>query len=114
MKVMLSTIAIGMLAFFLNTQVYADDEVHKAKALEHAEEAVRHGKMGHYLQMLDETRESMEHAQVASNSGADDHMKQAIEHLEAAIRHAEMARPGAATNHTQTAMSYMQKSKSTH
>lgn len=114
MKVISSTIAIGMLALFLNTQVYADDEVHKAKALEHAEEAVKHGKMGHHLQMLDEARESMEHAQAASNSGADGHMKQAIEHLEEAIKHAEMDRAGAATNHTQTAMEHMQESQSTH
>ncbi|SDY98715.1 small metal-binding protein SmbP [Nitrosomonas sp. Nm33] len=108
------TIAIGIFPFFLNTQVYAEDTDHRAEAIQHAEKAIKQGKMGCAEELLIHAKESMEHAQAASNSGADSHMKQAVKHLEGAIRHAEMHRAGAATNHTKTAMSLMQESESTH
>ncbi|SDZ08220.1 small metal-binding protein SmbP [Nitrosomonas sp. Nm33] len=109
MKIISTTVVIGMFSFFLNTQVYAEDTDHRAEAIQQAEEAIKYGKMGHAEELLTHAKVSMEYAQAATNSGADDQMKQAVGHLVKAIGHAEMDRAGAATSHTQTAMSLMQE-----
>ena len=47
MKAISTILTIGIFAFFLTGLSYADETQDKTEALQHAEEAIKHGKMGH-------------------------------------------------------------------
>lgn len=110
MKAISTIIAVGMFAFFLSTLSYADDARYRVEALVHAEEAVKHGKMGHAKELLEHAKESLELAKAASNAGGDAHMDQGIKHLEEAIKHAEMGHADVATEHAEEAVVNMRES----
>jgi hypothetical protein len=110
MKVIPTVIVIGVLAFFLSAQAFATDAPEKLKAMEHIDEAIKHGKMGHAKELLAHAKESREHAKAALAAGADAHMDQAVQHLDEAIKHAEMNHADEATKHAEEAHSHMHES----
>ena len=110
MKALTSIIAIGILALFFNTHTFAADTEHKLEALAHAEEAVKHGEMGHANELLKYAEDSLEHAKAAMQEGGDAHMKKAIKQLEEAIEHAKMDHADVATEHAKKAMKHLRQS----
>ena len=81
MKALTSIIAIGILALFFNTHTFAADTEHKLEALAHAEEAVKHGEMGHANELLKYAEDSLEHAKMDHADVATEHAKKAMKHL---------------------------------
>ncbi|SNX59870.1 Small metal-binding protein [Nitrosomonas ureae] len=110
MKTISNIIAIGVLALFLSTQAIASDAPEKMKAMEHIDEAIKHGKMGHAKELLEHAKESRDQANAALAAGADAHMDQAVKHLDEAIKHAEMGHADEATKHAEEAHNHMHQS----
>ncbi|PSJ17758.1 small metal-binding protein SmbP [Nitrosomonas supralitoralis] len=110
MKAISTIIAMGILALFLSAQASASDAPEKMKAMEHIDEAIKHGKMGHAKELLEHAKESRNDAKAALAAGADAHMEQAVKHLDEAIKHAEMGHADEATKHAEEAHSHMHES----
>lgn len=110
MKALSKIFSVGIFAFFLSPLSFADDAQYRVDALVHAEEAVKHGNMGHTKELLDHAKESLALAKEASKAGGDTHMDKGIRHLEEAIKHAEMGHIDVATEHADKAIYDMRES----
>lgn len=110
MKALASVITIGILAFFFNTHTFAADTEHKLEALAHAEEAAKHGEMGHANELLKYAEDSLEQAKTAMQEGGDAHVKKAIKELEEAIEHAKMDHADVASGHARKAVKHLRES----
>ena len=88
-------------------------EEHSAQALEHANAAASHGKMGHAAVLTEHAKESLTHAEAAENvleGGPKAHMTEGIAHLKEAIKHGEMGHAKVATDHTNEALTHINAS----
>lgn len=110
MKSISTFFAIVILAFFLSTPTFAKDTQERMAAIEHVEEAIKHGKMGHAKELMEHAQVSKQHTQEAIKLGGDAHMSEAAVHLDEAIKHAEMGHADEATKHAEEALSHMKQS----
>ena len=88
-------------------------EEHSAQALEHANAAASHGKMGHAEVLTEHAKESLTHAEAAENVLKGEpkaHMTEGIKHLKEAIKHGEMGHADVATEHTNEALTHINAS----
>ncbi len=80
MKLKFTTVFIGVLALFINGQIYAAEH-HTAQALEHSALATAHGQDGHAEQLLRHAEAALIHAQAAEKEHAETamaHMRESI------------------------------------
>lgn len=98
-RTLINLIAACAALLFVSMPVYAAG--HLDEALEHAQEAVTHGKEGHNDVLL-------QHAKAARAAGeGNTHTDHGIKHLEDAIKHAEEGHTDVATKHVEEAIDHM-------
>ena len=88
-------------------------EVHSAQALEHANVAAMHGKMGHASVLTEHAVVALEHAQAAEQvleGESKAHMTEGIAHLNEAIEHGNMDHADVATEHVNVAITHIKAS----
>jgi len=77
-------------------------------ALQHATEAVEHGKQGHAEKLVTHAEASLEQAM---RGGTDPHSAEAITNLKQAIEHAKAGHADVATKHAESAVTHLSQIK---
>jgi hypothetical protein len=96
---------------FFSASVFAD--AHIIEALEHANEAVAHGKDGHTTILVGEVKVALEHtlaASITAKGASKIHLDAATMELQEAIDHCELGHVGAATKHARVAIGHIKDS----
>jgi predicted RNase H-like HicB family nuclease len=77
-------------------------------AIEHATEAVEHGKQGHAEKLVTHAEASLQHAM---KGGIDPHAAEAMTNLKEAIEHGKAGHADVATKHVETAVTHLSQVK---
>lgn len=123
MKAISTIIVMGILAFFLNTPIYAQQIGLLIEAIEHAQAGIMEGKKGDSIELVERAKESMEYAQAVKNEYdmarkqnkqfevSYDHIEEALVHLKGAIESGGMSKPEVAVKQLENAIIHMRKSR---
>jgi hypothetical protein len=97
-----------VLLLLLSTGVFAEE--HAAAALEHANQAVIHGKAGHAPILVEHAKAALEHALAASivaKGVPKNHMDAAAKELQESIDHGNLDHASIATKHAEAAVEHI-------
>ncbi len=83
------------------------DNAHVYEAMMHAEEAVKHGGMGHAGAIVSHAEEALMHAQMAQKEVTNPHLDEGVHELEEAIAHGNQGHAGVATGHAKSAVMHL-------
>ena len=107
--IMVTTVGFG-LALMTNV-ASAQVSPHVAEALNHAKQAVEHGKMGHAPVLTQHAEEAMKHLEMARKDGANPHLDAAAKGLNDAITHGKMGHADVATKGAEEGVKHLEMIK---
>lgn len=109
MKYGISVLSFVATFLFTTANAVLAEEEHGKQALQHAQEAVKHGKMGHADVLNEHTQKALEHAGASqkAHTEAAAHMGEAITHLNKGAEHAKMGHADVATQHLEQAVTHI-------
>lgn len=123
MKALSTIIVMGILAFFLNTPIYAQQVGLLIEAIEHAQAGITEGKKGDAMELVERAKESMVYTEAVKKEydmarkqnkqfeASYEHIEEAIVHLKEAIESGGMSKPEVAAKHLENAVIHMRKSR---
>lgn len=101
----------ALAAFPLFTGLALAGNKHVSETLEHAKEAVDHGKQGHADVLTTHDAEALKHARMAQKDLKNPHLDEGAKHLEEAIAHGKQGHADVATQHTEQAVTHLNEVK---
>ncbi|MGR9014211.1 MAG: small metal-binding protein SmbP [Gammaproteobacteria bacterium] len=99
------------LLFLLSTSVFAKEQA--TSALEHAKEAVVHGKAGHALILVEHAKTALDYtlgASIVAKGVSKNHLDAGAKELQEAIDHGGLGHADVATTHAEAAVEHIKAS----
>ena len=89
--------------------VVRQEEENLEDVIEHANEAMDHGKQGHAEALLEHAKEALQHALKGDTDNP--HVAEGISHLKEVIEHGKAGHADVATKHAETAVMHLSQGK---
>jgi len=103
----IASVCAGLL-LLLSTSVFAEENA--ASALEHAKQAVIHGKAGHTTTLVEHAKAALEDAlsaAIVAKGVAKNHIEAGSKELQESIDHGTLGHVGKATTHAEAAVEHL-------